>query len=220
MGIVWLIEEPDLPDAISGDLCANFPVRTIASIETMGKILKYEAQFLPNLIVLRCPSKLGSRNAINMIRLYTQVPILVLSDTDPFKISLEEKVMILPKTDAASDPATMFSVIRRLIRRDINTVGSRAYKYKHISLDKASHLLESECGAISERIPTKEAGILQVLIESQGQCVSRETIVTRIWQQVKVGPRTVDAHISRLRRRLENAGVKIENIYGNGYILS
>lgn len=221
MGIIWLIEQPGSPDAVSGDLCANFPVRTVASIETMGKLISFEGQFLPNLIVCRCPESLGTQNALNMIRLHSQVPVVLLSDTDSYKISIDEKYIVFPQSLVKVDLGSFFSVVKRLIRRESenNSVNSTGFKYKHLSLDKASHVLESECGSLSERLPSKEAGILKILIESKGECVSRDLIVDRVWHKIKVGPRTVDAHISRLRRRLTDAGVQIENIYGSGYLL-
>jgi DNA-binding response OmpR family regulator len=220
LGIIWLIESPDEAVTYAGDLCANFPVRTIASLESLGSLLAIEGQFLPDLILFRCPEDTKVQNALNLVRCYSNAPVILISCDESYKISLDDRYVIFPERFEIS---MLFSIIRRLIRRDSMDEGSLVNQsrmhYKHLSLDKASQYLVSECGGIEEKLPSKEAGILQILMQSQGGCVTRERIVERVWQSVKVGPRTVDAHISRLRRRLSSAGVQIENIYGSGYLL-
>ena len=45
--------------------------------------------------------------------------------------------------------------------------------------------------------------ILQVLIETPGKVYSRQQLITKIWgPDIHVGMRTVDVHITRLRRIL------------------
>lgn len=217
MGIIWLIENPKESAAISGELCANFPVRTVASLDSLGKLLMIEGQFLPNLIIYRCPVELKHQNAIQLIRCHSDVPVVIVSETENYHLSIEEKYIVFPKLMEIS---SLFSIIRRLVRREAVTNSHESTRrYKHIVLDHTSLHLQSDCGAISEKLPSKEAGILQILMNSNGECVTRDLITERLWQDVKVGPRTVDAHISRLRRRLLNAGVQIDNVYGSGYLL-
>lgn len=220
MGIIWLIENPDLKSPYAGDLCANFPVRTIASLESLGSLIAIEGQFLPDLIVLRCEQSCNVQNVLSLIRCYSSAPVILISPNEHYRISLDERYVIFPER---LEITVLFSIIRRLIRRDLSADNTQSLqdsiRYKHLSLDKASQFLVSDCGSLEEKLPSKEAGILQILIQSPGECVSRERIVERVWQNVKVGPRTVDAHISRLRRRLSNAGVHIDNVYGSGYLL-
>ena len=163
MGIVWLIEDPSLQVKLSGDLCANFAVRTVASLESLSHLLLIEQQLLPDVLVCRCPQSLATQNVLNIIRCHTDVPVVLVSESEDYRICLDDKYMIHPLNFEVS---SLFSVIRRLLRResaDIELKGS-VIKYKHLSLDNTSHHVDSACGRLAERLPAKEAGILKILI--------------------------------------------------------
>lgn len=69
-------------------------------------------------------------------------------------------------------------------------------------------------------LPRKEALILGFLLKNLELCISRDQICQEVWDGVKVSPRTIDSHISRLRTRLsEYSELRIESVYGGGYIL-
>lgn len=218
MGIIWLIETPNSENSVAERLCSNFPVRTIASLDSAGKLLSLEKQFLPDLIIYRCAKNTNLSNAEHLLRCYTEKPVVFLTNDDPYSIDLEKKLMVFPLSLQITD---LYSLVRRLMgeTQANSELRHRMCKFKGLKLDLTSQYLESRCGAVSERLPAKEAGILRVLMESEGQCITREQLTERIWMQVKVGPRTVDAHVSRLRKRLSASGVEIENIYGSGYQL-
>ena len=98
-----------------------------------------------------------------------------------------------------------------------------------------SRTLECGCGELildlDERIArlqneemqlTKlEFDLLQYLLENVGKVLTRERILSRVWQSVR-DPQTniVDVYISRLRQRLaETDDLKIETLRGSGYRL-
>jgi len=64
----------------------------------------------------------------------------------------------------------------------------------------------------------KEFDILYLLGKSPGKIYSREEILNRIWESdVIVTDRTVDVNMTRLRKKMEDAGVYIRNKPGFGY---
>jgi DNA-binding winged helix-turn-helix (wHTH) protein len=66
----------------------------------------------------------------------------------------------------------------------------------------------------------KEGRILEILLENANQCVSRTHIVQFVWPGISVSQRTLDTHISRLRKKLEGSiECYIESTYGKGYSL-
>ncbi|MFK7896350.1 MAG: response regulator transcription factor [Myxococcota bacterium] len=67
-----------------------------------------------------------------------------------------------------------------------------------------------------ELSPT-EHKILEALIEVPGRVRTRESLITSIWRDEIIGHRTIDSHVSNLRRKLENAGTRIESVRGLGY---
>jgi DNA-binding winged helix-turn-helix (wHTH) protein len=52
----------------------------------------------------------------------------------------------------------------------------------------------------------------------QNKIFTRDEILNRIWtDSISVSHRTVDVHVSNLRRKLADMGVTIETIIGTGY---
>lgn len=66
-----------------------------------------------------------------------------------------------------------------------------------------------------------EFKILKLLISRPGQVYSREMIIDRVWGIDKfITSRTVDAHISHLRKKLIRSEVQIETVLSAGYKLA
>ena len=70
------------------------------------------------------------------------------------------------------------------------------------------------------KLSHKEALILKSLFESKNDSVCRIELSKLLWGDIKVSDRTLDSHISRLRKRLRPMGVNIESVYGSGYRVS
>ena len=67
----------------------------------------------------------------------------------------------------------------------------------------------------------KEFELLCYLLENRGVVLSRDQILTKIWDYNYSGEtRTVDVHIRRLRQKLGDAGALIETVRGVGYRLA
>ena len=67
-----------------------------------------------------------------------------------------------------------------------------------------------------------EFRILQTLMENKGKVVSRDTLMTRLWQDdCYVEENTLTVNVNRLRRKLEGAGLTdfITTRVGSGYIV-
>jgi len=69
-------------------------------------------------------------------------------------------------------------------------------------------------------LTTTEFKLLEILAERRGWVFSRDEILNRLWGDEKaVIDRTVDVHVTNLRRKLGKAGRLIENVRGVGYRL-
>ena len=67
----------------------------------------------------------------------------------------------------------------------------------------------------------KEFELLCYLLENRGVVLSRDQILTKIWDYNYSGEtRTVDVHIRTLRQKLGDAGALIETVRGVGYRLT
>lgn len=71
------------------------------------------------------------------------------------------------------------------------------------------------------KLTKKEYDILLLLISKNGNLLSRDEILNKVWQEDSyVSARTVDVHIARLRKKLEQYGPYIRNRSGFGYCFS
>lgn len=73
--------------------------------------------------------------------------------------------------------------------------------------------------AVPVSLTKKEYNILLLLMQNQGNHLSRQQIIDRVWENdTFVGDRSVDVHIARLRKKLGKTGECIVNHTGFGYI--
>jgi DNA-binding response OmpR family regulator len=57
-----------------------------------------------------------------------------------------------------------------------------------------------------------------MLRSNPGRCFSKPDLLRRVWGYSEgVRTRTVDVHVSRLRKRLRAEGARIETVYRKGY---
>jgi DNA-binding response OmpR family regulator len=69
-------------------------------------------------------------------------------------------------------------------------------------------------------LTTTEFKLLRILAERRGWVFSRDEILSRLWGDEKaVLDRTIDVHVTNLRKKLGKAGRLIENVRGVGYKL-
>lgn len=87
------------------------------------------------------------------------------------------------------------------------------------------HLDAARCQVTVARrpvyLPVKEFALLEFLLQHDGQVVRREAILERVWgPHWTGGSKTLDAHVSRLRQRLAEAGASasVTTIRGLGYL--
>jgi len=104
-----------------------------------------------------------------------------------------------------------------------NAAGAKTsiINYEDISIDLERMIVEI-IGNNGQRksidLTPFEFKILKLLVGRPGQVFSRDHIIERIWGVGKyITPRTVDAHVSHLRVKLESSQVFIDTVLGAGY---
>jgi two-component system response regulator CpxR len=111
--------------------------------------------------------------------------------------------------------ARIRSVLRRYEARPANATAGRV-EAAGITLDPASRTVVVN-GAPVE-LTTFEFDILELLMRSAGSVLSRDTLMENFYNR-KATPfdRSIDMHISHLRKKLENGDNLIKTIRGVGY---
>jgi len=115
-------------------------------------------------------------------------------------------------------PRVLVSRINALMRRKstfkTGTPANQVLHFERLTIDETrfSVLLDSE----SIELARKEFEILHLLASSMGKVFSREEIFLQVWgQNVRVGLRTIDVHIRKLRAKLGETFIR--TIKGIGY---
>ena len=156
------------------------------------------------------------------IRKISAVPVLFVS-------SAAENMNIVMAVDMGGDdfiakpfdPAVLMAKIRALLRRTYD-LGDRVPVIEHrgavLNLNDGTLL----CDGKKTELTRNEFRILQTLLESRGKVVSREKLMTRLWEyDLYVEENTLTVNMTRLRKKLAAAGLTdyITTRVGSGYII-
>ncbi len=110
--------------------------------------------------------------------------------------------------------------LRALLRRPDGALGN-SLKVGNIVFDTSSR--EVRVGQNLIKISRKEMGVLEQLMRRSGKVVPKDILESKLYGfDEEVSPNSLEAHISRLRKRLSQAeaSVTIHTLRGVGYLLS
>ena len=107
--------------------------------------------------------------------------------------------------------------VRALLRRDA-TQKSRVLRVADLELDTTKRTL-ARAGTPVPLTP-REFDLLHALISREGQILSREMILERVWVDESL-PNSVDVYVGMLRRKIDagRAEKLIHTVHGMGYVL-
>ena len=117
-------------------------------------------------------------------------------------------------------PKELIARVRAILRRSRPSLSDERLSYADIVMDLATHRVTRSERAI--HLGPTEFRLLRVLLEKPGRVFSREQLLDTVWgRDIYVETRTVDVHILRLRKALNEAGDAdlIRTVRGAGYAL-
>ena len=118
-------------------------------------------------------------------------------------------------------PREVMLRVRAVLRRAPNVPRSRPVNQIQIDdlkIDLDRHQVFSDGGVID--LTATEFKILSLFAHSPGRVFTRSILMDAVWGQEYYGiERTMDTHVSRLRRKLGQFGERIETVHGVGYRL-
>ena len=192
-------------------------------VEDFQNIIQEFAEYDPHLVLLDIMLPFyNGYHWCSEIRKISNVPVIFISSaSDNMNIVM---AMNMGGDDFIPKPVdfnVMIAKIQAVLRRTYDMAGqvpvlenkgailnlndtSLTYKDKHIELTK------------------NEFKILQTLMENKGKIVSRDTLMTRLWQMDSyIEENTLTVNVGRLRKKLEEAGLKdfITTKVGSGYMI-
>lgn len=117
-------------------------------------------------------------------------------------------------------PREVVARIKALLRRANPSLSTEALVYTDIAMDLAQHKVNRDGRSI--HLGPTEFRLLKTLMEKPGRVFSRERLLDLVWgRDVYVEDRTVDVHIRRLRKALNDGGGDdvIRTVRGEGYAI-
>jgi DNA-binding response OmpR family regulator len=116
-------------------------------------------------------------------------------------------------------PNELMARVRALLRRTTSSeIKERVLRCGPINLDVARHTVSSEGEDV--RLTAKEFLLLQYLLEHRGRVLSRDRLLSDVWDYRYPGAtRTVDVHVRRLREKLPFLEQALVTVQQFGYKL-
>ena len=108
--------------------------------------------------------------------------------------------------------------VRALLRRTERAEVPAKLKLKSAEIDLQGRTLSVD--GDERELNTKEMGILKLLIEFQGDVVTRDRFLDEVWgYHANPTSRTVDNFIAELRKKLGNYETMLKTVRGKGFRL-
>ena len=156
------------------------------------------------------------------IRRISNVPVVFISSaSDNMNIVMAMNMGgddFIPKP---VDLQVMTAKIQAVLRRTYDMAGKVRVLEKRGAVLNLKRNVQNDQGERIE-LSTNEFRILQTLMENKGKVVSRDTLMTRLWQMDSyVEENTLTVNVTRLRKKLEGAGLAdfIVTKVGRGYLI-
>jgi phosphate regulon transcriptional regulator PhoB len=148
-----------------------------------------------------------------------RIPVILLT------VKSEETDKILGLEIGADDYVTkpfsqreLLARIKAVLRRAQPEPPAERFRLDDLQVDWGRHLV-SVAGKPVE-LTHKEFHLLKALIEARGRVLSREALLDKVWgydRAIQIETRTVDLHVSQLRRKLASAAHRIITLKNVGY---
>lgn len=155
------------------------------------------------------------------IRKQSEVPIIVVTSRNTDMDELMS--MNLGADDFVTKPYNtqiLLARIASILKRSTATTVSDSIEYKGVNFLQAKGVV-SYCNS-SVELTKNEIKILSVLYKNAGRIVSRDELMDELWKSDEfVDDNTLTVNVNRLRKKLEDIGVKdfISTKRGMGYLI-
>jgi len=192
-------------------------------VQDFKNITEEVAKFRPDLILLDI--NLPFFNGFywcRELRQFTKVPVIFLSSAD-------DNMNIVMAMDMGGDDFIAKPFDTNVLLAKVNAMIRRSYDYQGqtnlvsvrevvLNLDDAVVVYQGKRAELTKN----EYKILKLLMENRGKMVSRDAIMTHLWENEEfVDDNTLTVNVTRIRKKLKNIGVEdmIKTKKGVGYLI-
>ena len=218
-----LIIEDDLPmaQAIQKEMTAWG--NEAEYVQDFRNVMKTFAEYDPHLVLMDITLPFyNGYHWCSEIRKVSDVPVIFISSaSDNMNIIMAVNMGGDDFIAKPFDLGVLTAKIQAVLRRTYDMSGKvPVLEHRGAMLNLYDTCLTYEGKKIS--LTKNEFRILQTLMENKGRLVSRETLMTKLWETDDyIEENTLTVNIARLRKKLENAGLQdfITTKVGEGYII-
>lgn len=182
----------------------------VSTVQDFGNVLGEFAACDPQLVLLdiRLPFYNGY-HWCTQIRQASKVPIIFLSSvSDNMNIVMAMNMGADDFIPKPFDLEVLTAKVQALLRRSYDFAGSSSmleHKGMLLNLSDATLLYQEQ----KVELTKNELKILQTLIENKTQVVTREMLMTRLWESdMYVDENTLSVNVNRLRKKLTSIGLE------------
>lgn len=147
------------------------------------------------------------------------IPVIVLTATSDFEMQL--KALDLGADDLLQKPFRPRELLARMSTK-LRRLEESKKPVSHLRCgDLEMDLDRFECRINQTPIVLSvlEFNLLRFFVENFNRVLSREKILRAVWREAVVTDRTVDTHMTSLRKKLQGSSLAFATLYGAGYIL-
>ncbi|MBB3660952.1 two-component system OmpR family response regulator [Rhizobium sp. BK650] len=220
MRVLLAEDEPEMAAVLVAALRNNNiitdHVSTIEAAEEAVRLNTYDALLLDRSL----PDGDGLELIVEARRIQTAVPVIMLTARGDLKDRIEG--LDLGADDYLAKPFAVEELMARLraiLRRPGNIeIESLCLGQLHFDLRNR----EARVGEVPLELPRRELLVLEALMRRAGRTVERSSLEEAVYGiDDEIQSNALDAHVSRVRRKLEaaGAGVEIHTIRGVGYLI-
>lgn len=178
--------------------------------------LFYEEKSIALIILDVMMPKLNGYQVLKEIRESSQVPVIMLTakteESDElmgFELGVDDYVC------KPFSPKTLVARVDALLRRR-EADNQVTLSEGGIVIDKGAHTVQIDGEEIE--LSVKEFELLTYFVENKGKALSRDRILSAVWNYDYFGDaRTIDTHVKKLRSKMGDKGDYIKTIWGMGY---
>ena len=218
MRILIVEDDPVLADGLTRSLrAADYAVDCAVDGSKADHVLAAQNYDLV-ILDLGLPKLDGFEVLRRMRRRSSRIPVLALTARD----TLEDRVkgLDLGADDYLTKPFDLPELearVRALIRRSQAQSGPRV-QHGPLALDTVARRAFLRGAPLD--LAAREWAVLEVLLARVERIVSKESIIQAVasWGD-ELSPNAIEVYVSRLRAKLEPAGIRIRTVRGFGYML-
>lgn len=191
--------------------------------EDFKNVLAEFVSFSPQLVLLDISLPFfNGYHWCSQIRQISRVPVIFLSSaSDNMNIVMAINMGGDDFVAKPFDLNVLMAKVQAMLRRTYDFGGQTGlFEHRGVILNLSDTTVFYDGSRVE--LTKNEFKILQILMEQKGNVVSRDKIMTRLWESDSyVDDNTLTVNVTRLRKKLEEAGVKgfITTKKGIGYLI-